>query len=202
MANPDKVNHRGSTVPSVSRGWRLTDHAFEKLLTSLSPDREEAGNRYELLRRKLIRFCESNLSFSVEDKVDEIINRLTRKIEEGAEVSDVFAYAYGIAKMVQKEAWKESDRKRQATETLSSINDFSRGEGEDPKVLCFDTCLERLSAENRKLILDYYRDDRRAKIDLRKELAEELSIPLNALRIRAHRVRKFLEECVTDCLAA
>jgi DNA-directed RNA polymerase specialized sigma24 family protein len=60
--------------------------------------------------------------------------------------------------------------------------------------------LKKLSDESRELIVAYYREQQRAKIKLRKELAERLGIPLNALRIRAHRIRAKLEECVVNCL--
>jgi hypothetical protein len=50
------------------------------------------------------------------------------------------------------------------------------------------------------LILQYYSDDKREKIDRRLSLARRLSIPLNALRSRAQRIRNRLEECVNGCL--
>jgi len=60
--------------------------------------------------------------------------------------------------------------------------------------------LDSLPKENRKLIIDYYQEERRVKIELRQELADKLNIPLNALRIRAHRIRVGLEKCITNCL--
>jgi DNA-directed RNA polymerase specialized sigma24 family protein len=65
---------------------------------------------------------------------------------------------------------------------------------------CLERCLESLPAENRELILQYYLEEKRAKIDARKHLASQLGIPLNALRIRAHRIRGFLDQCVTGCM--
>lgn len=186
--------------------WKLTEEAFNKLLSSLSPDREDAANRYELLRRKLIRFCESNGTVSAEDGADEIINRVIRKIDEGASISNVFAYAFGVARMILKEFWKERERtnlvEKELNQNTTPDNTPDADNADDARMRCFDSCLEQLPNESRKLILDYYREDRRAKIDLRKELATQFSIPLNALRIRAHRVRKSLEQCVKDCLAA
>ena len=38
------------------------------------------------------------------------------------------------------------------------------------------------------------------KIDHRKQMADELGIGMNALRIRAHRIRTGLEECLKECL--
>lgn len=192
-------------IPSSSLGeWKLTEEAFNKLLSCLSPDREEAADRYELLRRKLIRFCESNGTVAAEDGADEIINRVIRKIDEGASITNVFAYAFGVARMILKEFWKERERTNLVEKELNANPNPDSGSpnDDDARVRCFDRCLEKLSHESRKLILDYYREDRRAKIDLRKDLATQLSIPLNALRIRAHRVRKSLEQCVKNCLAA
>ena len=201
-SSDDTILPRHTTF-ATSADWKLTDAAFNKLLVCLSPDRDEAANRYELLRRKLIRFCESNHTCAAEDNADEIINRVTRKIDEGAVVPNVFAYAFGVAKMLLKEIWKESEKIRSATRELPASIKLAADESDDHdlRMRCFDSCLERLSQEHRKLIMDYYREDRRAKIELRKELAEQLRIPLNALRIRAHRVRRALEECVTECIA-
>ena len=184
--------------------WKLTEESFNKFLSCLSPDQEEAANRYELLRRKLIRFCESNGTVSAEDGADEIINRVIRKVDEGTSITNVFAYAFGVARMILKEFWKERERTNLAEKELlaNSKPKAPDKDDDDARMRCFDSCLEQLPNESRKLILDYYQEDRRAKIDLRKELATQLSIPLNALRIRAHRVRKGLERCVKDCLAA
>lgn len=198
--------YKGNMPASPLGEWKLTEEAFNKLLSRLSPDREEAADRYELLRRKLIRFCESNGTVSAEDGADEIINRVIRKIDEGASITNVFAYAFGVARMILKEFWKERERTNLVEKELNANPNPDSGDpnddDDDARIRCFDTCLEKLSHESRQLILDYYREDRRAKIDLRKDLATQLSIPLNALRIRAHRVRKGLEQCVKECLAA
>lgn len=186
-------------------GWKLTELAFNKLLCSLSPDRDEAANRYELLRRKLIRFCESK-SIPAEDGADEIINRVARKIEEGVAIANVFSYSYGVAKLVLKEFWREGDRTRSLDQVLPPTTNtevkVNEDEGEDVRLRCFDSCLERLSKDHQRLLLAYYSEERHAKIELRKKLAEQMKIPLNALRIRVHRIRRTLEDCVKECLAA
>lgn len=209
MAHDDKTFHdvdkAQSSLNTSSVGtWKLTELAFNKLLSSLSADREEAAKRYELLRRKLIRFCESNSGIPAEDGADEIINRVARKIDEGVAIANVFSYSYGVAKMVLKEFWREADKIRTLAQTLSAtINpNEAFNQDEDVKLRCFDSCLERLSKENQKLLLDYYQEERHAKIELRRKLAEQMKIPLNALRIRVHRIRRTLEECMKACLAA
>ncbi len=40
---------------------------------------------------------------------------------------------------------------------------------------CLDRCVETLLPEQQSLIVDYYRDERRAKIDGRRDLAQRLA---------------------------
>jgi hypothetical protein len=65
---------------------------------------------------------------------------------------------------------------------------------------CLEECLGVLSVDNRELVIQYYQDERQAKIDRRKLLARRLGIAPNALRIRACRIRASLLKCVENCL--
>jgi hypothetical protein len=60
--------------------------------------------------------------------------------------------------------------------------------------------MDSLSEENRYLLLKYYGAEGGSKIDQRKQLAEELGIAANALRIRAYRIRLGLQQCVEKCI--
>jgi DNA-directed RNA polymerase specialized sigma24 family protein len=62
--------------------------------------------------------------------------------------------------------------------------------------------MERLTLANRDMVLRYYQENKQAKIDHRKKLAEEMGIAVNALRIRAHRIRVSLEQCIDECLTS
>jgi len=197
-----------SILPSASEPvhskWSLTQEAFEKLLNSFSSDREEAGTQYEVIRRKLVRFFEWRSIDSPEEHADETINRVARRIDEGQKVENLASYFYGVARMVFMEALKERERAPVALDaaaerTLEQVLEDSEPE---PRLLCFDRCLDTLPEERRYLIMEYYQEERRAKIELRQQLADRLNIPLNALRIRAHRIRMSLEQCITACLAA
>lgn len=57
-------------------------------------------------------------------------------------------------------------------------------------------CLKLLHEEKRELILDYYLYQGRDKIEQHERLAEERSISVEALRSRAHQIRKTLKNCV------
>jgi DNA-directed RNA polymerase specialized sigma24 family protein len=57
-----------------------------------------------------------------------------------------------------------------------------------------------LSPENFRLIVQYYQQNEQSRIEARRNLAAQLGIPPNALRIRAHRIRARLQGCVEDCV--
>lgn len=134
--------------------------------------------------------------------MDETFDRVMRRIDEGQKISNVMAYFYTVARLIFMESLKERGKASLIVESTATTVGPAQLESEhdDPRTRCFDECLEGLSEENRKLILDYYQSEKREKIDLRKRLAGELNIPLNALRLRAHRIRKGLEDCVKSCL--
>jgi DNA-directed RNA polymerase specialized sigma24 family protein len=70
------------------------------------------------------------------------------------------------------------------------------------RIECLRQCLSTLPQKSRELITQYYEDDGSAKIKRRKELAARLGMQLNALRIRACRVREKLEQCMGRCLVS
>jgi DNA-directed RNA polymerase specialized sigma24 family protein len=181
------------------KAWELSSGSFAKLMTALHPEPDSAGERYEQLRRKLVRFFEWRGSAIAHELADETLNRLVRKIDEGEVIRDLSAYVGGMARLIWLEALKKQEREQEAFERLSASNQYAANT-ESPRSECFDFCLESLPAESRALILDYYREARGARIELRKQLAGKLGKPLNALRIRAHRIRAQLEACVADCL--
>jgi DNA-directed RNA polymerase specialized sigma24 family protein len=65
---------------------------------------------------------------------------------------------------------------------------------------CLDRCLAGLDDLSRELALEYYRHDKKAKINHRWALAQRVGVSLNALRIKALRIRQSLEVCVQRCV--
>jgi DNA-directed RNA polymerase specialized sigma24 family protein len=188
---------------SSSRTWALTPEAFERLLTRLDADRERAGIRYEEVRSRLIKFFQWRGVHSPEDCADETINRVARKIEEGEVILDLNHYFGGVARMLLKDMWQQEGRERAALERSPPPRETAGGvEETEPLAECFEACLRGLAASDRELIVRYYEEEKYAKIKGRRELAAALRIPINALRIRAHRIRARLEACVEGCLAA
>src|SRR5215831_16309091 len=90
----------------------LTAEAFTKLLACLDPERERAGEKYEDLRRTLIKYFEWRGAPFPEDHADETLNRVARKLNEGVEVRNVNGYSYEVARRVCLEVWKGDDGRR------------------------------------------------------------------------------------------
>jgi DNA-directed RNA polymerase specialized sigma24 family protein len=181
--------------------WTLAAEAFDALLAGLDPDRARAGERYELLRHKLVQFFEWKGASDAERWADETINRVARRIEEGVEVLDVPRYAAGVARMIWLEAAKQEARVVELDERTPAPATEERDSEPSLYLACLRSCLETLPTDQRQLMLEYFEDDRGAKIDSRKQIAARLGIEMNALRLRVFRISAKLEPCVRDCVA-
>ncbi len=188
--------------PSLFRSeWSLTEEAFTKFLSRLDPDHGRAGEIYESLRKMLVKFFDWRGALFPEECADETLNRVIRKIDEDEEIRDIRSWCIGVARLVLLEKLKSPDHRRADLEEVSRLKlTVMKSDDEDPRQHCFNRCLKELPPESRQLILNYYRDERREKINNRLALAESLGIPLNALRNRAQRIRDKLEQCVSHCL--
>jgi len=175
----------------------LTQAAFDSLLAWLDPDRDRAARKYEQIRQRLIRLFTCRGRPDAEELADETINRVTHKASQiaGEYVGDPSLYFYGVAQKV----FLESLRNRPPRSPVPPPAP-ERSEEAEREYECLERCMQELSPASRELVLEYYRDDGRAKINHRKELAGRLGIAQNALRIRVHRIRATLQECVRRCL--
>ena len=180
----------------MNRDNVLTQAAFDSLLAWLDADREQAGEKYERIRLRLIKIFTCRGRPDAEELADETINRVTLKATQVSKgyVGDPALYFYGVAQKV----FLESVRKPPAAVAPPPAPDKS--EDDEREYECLERCMEQISPGSRELVLEYYRGDKRAKIDHRKEIALRLGVALNALRIRAHRIRATLQQCVRDCL--
>ncbi len=182
----------------------LTAKAFTKLLDRLGEDREQAGEKYEDLRRTLTRFFEWRGAPFPEEHTDESFNRVARKLDEGIEIKNIGGYCYEVARLVYLEALKGHESRRAPLEEIkleTSAPDTAEETAEkEQRLTCLDDCLHILPIESRELITEYYRDEKRERIDHRKALAERLGLRRDALANRAQRVRDKLEQCVIRCL--
>jgi DNA-directed RNA polymerase specialized sigma24 family protein len=124
-----------------------------------------------------------------------------RRLGAGEEIENIPAYAFGVARLLWLEWARAPEQRRADFETLSPLPapSIDTDDETERRRTCLERCLQELPAENRALLLEYYRDERRAKIDLRQALAERLGLRRNALTKRIIRLRARLETCVTGC---
>lgn len=184
------------------KDWVLTKEAFDSFLARLDRDRDRAGEKYESVRLKLLKYFQWRGSDSSDAEADETLNRVARRIEEGENVYNLNGYIYGVAKMVYAEGLKLRSRKQELDE--ASDLEATPIEEEDPEAAerrkCLERCLGHLTSDDRETITEYYQFEKGNKIEHRKKLAARFGMTPNALRIKAHRQRVNLEACVRECL--
>src|SRR5207253_2778922 len=137
---------------------------------------------------------------------DETINRVARRLSEGEQIdASPNTYFYAVARNIWREQLASPhvisplDELQAAALARDSAGAESAHANRERRFECLERCLAELPEDSRELVLNYYRGERSAKIQTRKELAARLGIQPNALRIRVCRLRDKLEKCVRDC---
>jgi DNA-directed RNA polymerase specialized sigma24 family protein len=118
----------------------------------------------------------------------------------GEIIENKLAFIYGFAKNI----YLESLHKDKNHQNIDEINIAEKKPGEDEEDFshrCLDNCLNELPADNKSLILDYFSEEKQAKIDLHRRLAESLQMTQTALRMKIVRIKQKLKICLEECLA-
>ena len=182
----------------------LTADTFTRLLNCLDADRERAGEKYEDLRRTLIRFFEWRGAPYPEEHADEAFNRIGRKLDEGIEIKNLSAYSHEVARLVFLETTKGIDSKRLSLESVKvdpvASNMTEEAAAKELHLMCLEDCLRTLPDESAELILEYYNYEKRSQVDRRRALAERFGLRRDALANRVQRLRDKLQYCVSVCL--
>ena len=146
-----------------------------------------------------------------DELADETLNRVARRLEEEGEIeSDAPAkYCYIVARFVFMESLRSSQkesvllndvRRTENGGALPVLRPDNEKEIKEKMLDCLEKCMEKLEKTSREIIIRYYYGEERLKIENRRRLAESLAILLNALSIRACRIRDKLEACVQKCV--
>jgi RNA polymerase sigma factor (sigma-70 family) len=176
---------------------------LKALLNHLDADPERTGERYEVLRRTVIRYLEQRDVPEAEELADEVLDRAGRRIEAGEAVREIGSYCFGVARNVYLE-WLRSPRGRQV-----SLEDLKRYPHVEPPVdsaedssrlLCMKQCLHTVAAERRELVREYFRGAGAERIKRREAIAEQLGVNHAALYNRVSRLVDRLRQCKEDCL--
>lgn len=206
-----KGNTQVSPRDSVQEERGLTPLAFSRLLQWLDDGVDSQGETYLAMRRRLVAYFERRNRLSADELADETLTRVSKTLEKtGAiAVTPPARYCYVVARFVLLEDLRRDHRHVPLDEERHqgrSPADLPSSPGVDEQLAlqeqryeCFERCLQELRPEQRELVIEYYRDSLRQKIDRRRELAASLGITANALAIRACRIRATLEACVETC---
>ncbi len=192
------------------KNWALTPPAFERLLDWLDEGESSDGRKYLEMRRRLVAYFDRKNCSSADELTDETLNRVARRLEEeGTTESDTPAarYCYIVARFVFMEYLRRAEKDRVLTDdmrrqpyNIAESKPVNEKETQEKLLNCLEHCTGKLDSLNRNLILSYYTGKERVKIESRRELAANLGISMNALSIRACRIRDKIEGCVRQCV--
>lgn len=152
------------------------------------------GQIYEEIRRKMIRLFKWRGSGRPEELVDRTFERVSQKLPSVTNyLGDPSHYICGVGRLIFLESLREKTPQPPVPTVAEEVDEQA--------LSCLDECMEQLlDPLERELILEYYRDEKRTKIDRRERLAHQLGTSVNSLRIRTCRIRMRLQKCVTDCV--
>src|ERR1051325_3470352 len=176
---------------ATAREWTLTTNAFELLLKHFDDNRDEAARKYVSLYTKLTRYFDWRGCNMPDWHADETMIRIARRIEQGAIITNFQGFMFGVARKVAMEALKEREREQRILTYLSQAG--SSDDSDEDLLARVEAGLLKLTPTGRELLLAYYARN----TALRRKLAADEGISLNALRIRVHRLKAMLETYVT-----
>jgi DNA-directed RNA polymerase specialized sigma24 family protein len=178
----------------------VTQENFDMLLKWLHPDPETAGQKYENIRQRLIRLFVGRGCFEAEELADETINRVIHKLPQLIDnyIGEPTLYFYGVADKIHFEWLRKEKKKRDLQFPDTNYDNEPEPEMEYE---CLETCLEVLPTGHRELIIGYYTEEKRTKIEYRKQLAQNLGITISALHLKTCRIRAKLLQCMQNCIS-
>ncbi|MEO7134259.1 MAG: hypothetical protein ABI024_08560 [Vicinamibacterales bacterium] len=194
--------------------WTLSSDALQRLLNWLDGSANSDGHAYSEMRRRLRDYFGRKNCLTPDDLADETLTRVARRLEEeGITRGETPArYCYIVARFVFLEHLRSTKAHPMVTHDsgevapqLSPRSGADVAEAADTReslLACLEKCLQELDSLNRRIITGYYIGSARVKIDNRRELAASLGLTLNALTVRACRIRTRLEACVRRCAGA
>jgi len=185
----------------------ITQNAFSRLLAWLDDGIDSNGERYLEMRRRLVGYFDRRGRPAADELADETLNRIARTLVEAGSIAvrPPARYCYVVARFVLLEDLRRQrsqvplDESRNAHVVRWRVESDQGWLLKEHRLDCLDRCLQQLQPAQRELIVEYYADERRQKIERRRDLAKSLGITMNALGIRALRIRDGLMACMGRC---
>ena len=183
----------------MPKGAVSNQNNFDLLLMWLDKDRESASKKYESIRLRLTKIFYAKGCHIADELADDTLERVLNKIPGITKSFDgdpaIYFYAVG------RNVFREWTRKPKSEELPAVVKLTESTHKEDEKRdICLTKCLEKISSKQSEFIIEYYKFEKKQKIEFRKKLAEDLGVTTQALRVRAFRIRDTLQKCVLKCV--
>jgi DNA-directed RNA polymerase specialized sigma24 family protein len=185
----------------------FSSEEFERFLLWLDKDRDEAGRKYEEIRLSLTKIFYARGCKTAEELASETLDRVVtvcQKIIDTYEGNPKI-FCHAVAKKVFLEHTR-NPKFASLDESPSQNNTAAAAaakekEAADIRYKCLQKCLDALSPDERELITKYHSDSSQVeeKKERKRELERIFNISYKALRVRAHRIRKTLYDCMEKC---
>lgn len=185
----------------MDTGKTVNQSDFDLLLDWLDKDPKSAAEKYESIRLRLTKIFYARGCHLADELTDETIERVTKKIPNIVDTyeGDPAIYFFAVGKNVFRE-WTRKPREEELPDK-TIIKESNNKKEAELRDRCLTKCMDTISDKQSEFILEYYERDKEQKIKLRKKMADDLNITLEALRVRAFRIRKNLQKCVLGCVA-
>lgn len=172
---------------------------FNALLNQLSADRQEAGTRYERIRRGLLIYFSNKGCADPAELTDTTLDRVAARLDAfDGEKSRIESFIYGFARNIVMESKRSANRHLPLNGNEAFEDSSNHDETFD--MSCLKTCLSKLDAGDREMILKYHTvTDGKKKADARQKMIDELNVTPAAFYTKISRIKVRLRKCLEEC---
>lgn len=159
-----------------------------------------------LMERLIFFFRRRGIRNTAEDLAHEVYLRVLKKLDQGTDIEHLEAFAYAVARNVAAEELRNQSRleafsylSHEETVKVNRMQDersnpapaLEQKEEKEELRRLMEACIQELPPEDIKLLVRYVSF---SSTDMREELAAELGLSVNALRVKVHRIRERLQQ--------
>ena len=196
----------------MKKDWAPTQGSFQDFLHWLDQGVDSGGEKYLEMHLRLLPTLIAKIASQPTNWPMKRWPALRKSFREKGEITELSPahYCYVTAKFVFLEYLRHARHGRAGLDEFSVSGQpgsvpaaaplsLENDDDQEKLLSCLDRCLNKLSAADSELILEYYQGEKHEKIERRRELGARLGLSANALSIRACRIRTKVEQCVKDC---
>jgi DNA-directed RNA polymerase specialized sigma24 family protein len=172
----------------VPKDARVASLSQSELLAIMDSHPGRAEEKYLHLFATLVKYFEWNRKPDPEDMAQETLRRAFARFQEGQRITieDPAGYFFGIARNLIRESWRapqvEQLEDQEPPRSEPPFHNLTQGE----QLVFLRECLGKLPKDEFEMLLAYVEGEGEV-------WARKAGLPLGAMRMRIHRIRKRLE---------